>query len=66
MNDFSIPNTKSYFGIPFSPANRIQPGKRPLSSMCPTIIVNRDGDVKLVIGAAGGPKITTAVALVRI
>jgi gamma-glutamyltranspeptidase/glutathione hydrolase/leukotriene-C4 hydrolase len=66
MNDFSIPNTKSYFRIPFSPANIIKPGKRPLSSMCPTIIVNRDGDVQLVIGAAGGPKITSAIAFVRI
>jgi gamma-glutamyltranspeptidase/glutathione hydrolase/leukotriene-C4 hydrolase len=66
MNDFAIPNTKSYFRIPFSPANTIKPGKRPLSSMCPTIIVNRDGDVQLVIGAAGGPKITSAIAFVRI
>jgi gamma-glutamyltranspeptidase/glutathione hydrolase/leukotriene-C4 hydrolase len=66
MNDFSIPKTKSYFGIPFSSANIIKPGKRAVSSMCPSIIVNRDGDVRLVIGASGGTKITSAVAYVRI
>jgi len=66
MNDFSIPKTINYFGIPFASANIIEPGKRAVSSMCPSIIVNRDGDVRLVIGAAGGPKITTTVAIVRI
>lgn len=66
MNDFSIPNAKSYFGIPFSPANAITPGKRAVSSMCPSVIVNGEGEVRLVIGASGGTKITTAVAYVRI
>jgi gamma-glutamyltranspeptidase len=66
MNDFAIPKTKSYFGIPFSLANSITPGKRAVSSMCPSIIVNGDGDVRLVIGGSGGTKITTAVAYVRI
>lgn len=66
MNDFSIPKAKSYFGIPFSSANSITPGKHAVSSMCPSVIVNGNGDVRLVIGGSGGTKITTAVAFVRI
>lgn len=46
--------------------NYIAPGKRPLSSMCPTIIVNGDGVAELIIGAAGGSKITTSVASVSL
>lgn len=58
MDDFSIPNSTSP-----SPTNFIKPGKRPLSSMVPSIIL-KDKDVVLVAGAAGGTKITTVVASV--
>lgn len=62
MDDFSTPGLKNVYGIPPSEANFIAPGKRPVSSMTPTIIVNPDGQVNMVIGAAGGSKITASVA----
>lgn len=61
LDDFSTPNANNSFGIPPSPANFIEPGKRPLSSASP-LILERDGQIVLVIGAAGGSRIITAVA----
>ena len=61
MNDFAIPtrDDPSYL-IPTVP-NYIEPGKRPQSSTTPTIILDGD-EVKMVVGASGGMKITTAIA----
>lgn len=61
MDDFTAkPNTPNMFGLIQGDANAIEPGKRPLSAMTPTIVV-RDGKPFMVLGAPGGPRIVTAV-----
>ncbi|XP_053948121.1 scoloptoxin SSD14 isoform X1 [Anastrepha ludens] len=62
MDDFSTPGLINTYGIPSSPSNYIKPGKRPMSSTCPSIVLDQNGDVKLMIGGAGGSRITTSVA----
>lgn len=61
MDDFSIaPGTPNAFGLVGAEANAIAPGKRPLSSMSPTIILDAKGNPRLTCGAAGGPRIISA------
>jgi gamma-glutamyltranspeptidase / glutathione hydrolase len=61
MDDFTAkPGEPNMFGILQSPANGIEPGKRPLSSMTPTIVA-RDGKFFMVTGAPGGPTIISTV-----
>lgn len=61
MDDFTVaPDTPNLFGLVQGRANRIAPGKRPLSSMTPIIGV-RDGHAVLVAGSPGGSRIITTV-----
>ncbi|EMC91437.1 hypothetical protein BAUCODRAFT_79975 [Baudoinia panamericana UAMH 10762] len=60
MNDFSIPGADNAFGYIPSPSNYIRPGKRPLSSITPTIVEHANGSLYYVVGAAGGSRIITA------
>ncbi|KFB46133.1 hypothetical protein ZHAS_00014179 [Anopheles sinensis] len=60
MDDFATPGLINGYGLPASPANYIVPGKRPMSSMTPTIVTDDTGDVRIVVGSAGGSRITTA------
>jgi len=61
MADFNLtPGATNVFGLVGTAANVIGPGKRPLSSMSPTIIVDR-GRAEIVIGGSGGPMIITGI-----
>ena len=64
MDDFSAPGMPNEFGLPPSPVNFMQPGKRPLSSGVPVIILDEHKNVRMVAGGSGGSIITTAVAQV--
>jgi gamma-glutamyltranspeptidase/glutathione hydrolase len=62
MDDFtSKVGAPNMFGLVQGPQNGIQPGKRMLSSMTPTIIT-KDGKLRAIVGSPGGPTITTTVA----
>lgn len=61
MDDFSAaPGVPNQFGVVGGRANAIAPGKRPLSSMTPTILT-RDGRVVMAVGSPGGSRIITTV-----
>jgi len=63
MDNFaSEPGSANAYGLIQGEANAIQPGKRPVSSMTPSI-VSKDGKLLMVIGAPGGTHITSAVLL---
>ena len=61
MDDFSSkPGYPNFFGVLGSEANSIQPGKRMLSAMTPTIVL-KNNKPKLILGSPGGPSIITSV-----
>ncbi len=62
LDDFSLaPGVPNTYGLIGAEANRLLPGKRPLSSMTPTVIREGGGRISLVIGSPGGPRIITSV-----
>lgn len=62
MDDFASGKNPNKFGLVQSEANSIAGGKRPLSSMTPTIVLDHS-NIYIVIGSPGGPRIITAVLL---
>jgi gamma-glutamyltranspeptidase/glutathione hydrolase len=65
MDDFAAkPGSPNMFGLVQGEANAIQPGKRMLSAMSPTIVLDRDGSLLLIVGSRGGPRIITSVSQV--
>lgn len=62
MDDFAAqPGKANMFGLIQGEKNSVQPGKRPLSSMTPTIVLKKDGSLWFALGARGGPRIISAV-----
>ncbi len=65
MDDFTVrAGYPNQFGLVQGDANVVGPGRRPLSSMTPTIVLGPGGGLEMVLGSPGGPRIITAVAQV--
>ncbi|KAI8497429.1 Gamma-glutamyltranspeptidase 1 [Branchiostoma belcheri] len=65
MIDFSSPGFhRDDLHFPEYSMNFIRPGKRPMSSVCPTIMIDKNKNVQVVIGASGGMMVPTATAQV--
>jgi gamma-glutamyltranspeptidase/glutathione hydrolase len=65
MDDFTTaPGQPNQFGLIQGEANAIAPGKRMLSAMTPSIVLDPQGQLRLVLGTPGGPTIITTVAQV--
>lgn len=63
MDDFALQaGVPNYFGLVGGDANSVGPGKRPLTSMSPTLVIS-NGKPVLAVGAAGGPAIISQVVL---
>lgn len=70
MDDFSKPGQPSWtndaWTAPSNENNWIVPGKRPLSSTSPSIVLDEQKNVRLVTGGSGGSKIISATAIVSV
>lgn len=65
MDDFTAsPGQPNAFGLVQGAANAIAPGRRPLSSMAPTLVFRPDGSPWIATGSPGGSRITTTIAQV--
>lgn len=63
MDDFTVrAGYPNQFGLIQSDNNLVGPGRRPLSAMTPTVVLDPQGELRLVVGSPGGPRIITAVA----
>jgi gamma-glutamyltranspeptidase / glutathione hydrolase len=63
MDDFTTaPGVPNLFGLVQGEANAISPGKRMLSAMSPTIVLDRAGRLLLIVGSRGGPRIISSTA----
>ena len=63
MDDFTAsPGEPNQYGLVQGEANAVEPGKRMLSAMTPTVVLRPDGEVLLVTGSPGGPTIISTVA----
>eukprot|EP00871_Galdieria_phlegrea_P005992 jgi/Galph1/880/GphlegSOOS_G5702.1 len=63
MDDFSTGNKSNAFGLTPAQANEVEPGKRPLSSMTPLIVL-KNGMLYMILGGSGGPRIISATTQV--
>lgn len=62
LDDFSLkPGVPNAYGLVGQAANQIEGGKRPLSSMTPTVLLDDQSRVRMVVGSPGGPRIISSV-----
>lgn len=64
IDDFSFPGRQNTEGLLAAPRNRLAPGKRPMSSVAPSMVTDVDGKLLLLISSTGGPTAITGLAQV--